>query len=276
MNNLEKAQYLNRIIMRKIHKLCKKYNITYFLDSGALIGAVRHKSFIPWDDDVDIVFTREEYEKFLAIPKEEWGEDFEVVTCEKLVNGGFFDFITRVIYHKDTVPLAGYNKAGEYFNKEYENKIGVDCFVFENAYDSMFMQKLLLLRLYIVYGQLMGHRQFIDYAEYSLIQRVVIFFLSHIGRLRDVRKLKAKYMRLTRSVKKPTGYYFYSNYPMYLMWARVKKEWFDSTIPVQIDEDWFDGPVGYHEVLVNQYGDYMKLPPEEKRVPQHVVLEENV
>lgn len=63
MTNLEKAHKINRILMRKLHSVCEEYGVTYFYDSGALIGAVRHHDFIPWDDDIDVAFTREEYNK---------------------------------------------------------------------------------------------------------------------------------------------------------------------------------------------------------------------
>lgn len=61
MTNLEKAHRINRILMRKLHSVCEEYGITYYYDSGSLIGAVRHKDFIPWDDDIDIAFTRKEF-----------------------------------------------------------------------------------------------------------------------------------------------------------------------------------------------------------------------
>lgn len=271
MSNIEKAHGINKIALKKIHNICKKYGITYYLDSGALIGAVRHKSLIPWDDDVDIAFTRAEFEKFLAVPKEEWGQDFEVVPYEQVAPGAFFDMVTRVIYHGETVPTRCYDKAGSKLNKAYADKVAIDCLIMEPAYDSPLKQKILLYRLMGVYGQLMGHREYIDYSEYGFLQRIVIWVLSKIGRLRSLDKLYASYERISRSVPAKSRHMYYTNYPIHLMWVYLEKQWFDSTVQLQIDDEYYDAPVDYDKVLRAQYNNYMELPPKEARVPQHII-----
>ena len=67
---LREAQLLMVDILEDVHKLCEKHNLRYFLDAGTLIGAVRHKGFIPWDDDIDLCMLRTEYKKMIPIAKE--------------------------------------------------------------------------------------------------------------------------------------------------------------------------------------------------------------
>ena len=59
----------NLKILKEIDRICRKYNIKYMLDAGTLIGAVRHNGFIPWDDDADVAFTRNQYDAFMKVVK---------------------------------------------------------------------------------------------------------------------------------------------------------------------------------------------------------------
>lgn len=72
--NLRLMQQADAELLHIFHKICEKNNLTYWLDWGTLLGAVRHKGFIPWDDDLDVTMPREDYEKAISILKEELSE----------------------------------------------------------------------------------------------------------------------------------------------------------------------------------------------------------
>ena len=76
--DLTRVHEANLFILKEIDRICRKYKIKYMLDAGTLLGAVRHKGFIPWDDDADVVFTRKNYEAVLKVARRELPPGLEV------------------------------------------------------------------------------------------------------------------------------------------------------------------------------------------------------
>lgn len=83
-DELRGLQMVELGILREIDRVCREYGIRYFLDSGTLLGAVRHGGFIPWDDDVDVGMLRPDYERFLEVAPKALGEGY--VVCEPRAN----------------------------------------------------------------------------------------------------------------------------------------------------------------------------------------------
>ena len=99
--DMSRVHSANLKILKEIDRICRKYKIQYALDAGTLIGAVRHKGFIPWDDDADIVFTRNQFEAFKKVVRRELPDTMELVEPDSFHGGkAFFDFTPRIIYKK--------------------------------------------------------------------------------------------------------------------------------------------------------------------------------
>ena len=69
-------------LLKELIRVCEKYNITYYGDSGTLLGAIRHKGYIPWDDDIDVVMTRSEYNRLLEVAEKEFTHPYFFQTRE--------------------------------------------------------------------------------------------------------------------------------------------------------------------------------------------------
>ena len=271
--NLEKAHQINQIILKRFKEVCEKYNITYYLDSGSLLGAVRHQGFIPWDDDVDIALKRADYEKLLQIPKEEWGEGWEFITYRELgQEKSFVDFITRLIYLKETVPNRIFAKMDK--KEKYENHLVLDLLVLDNAYDSNLKQRILLGKIIVLYGMAMGHRSRLEFAEYKGFTKIIVFLLSRIGRLFSLKWIYDQYEKVCSSVPEKNERLFIANYSIPYIGKLFEKEWYEGTRPLFIEGEAFSAPKDYHAVLQSIYGEYMELPPEKSRVPKHLLKDE--
>ena len=75
-DELDMIQKLELKILKEIIRICKKEKIEYFLIGGSALGAIRHEGFIPWDDDIDVGMTRENYDNFLRVAEQYLGEEF--------------------------------------------------------------------------------------------------------------------------------------------------------------------------------------------------------
>ena len=82
----EKIKQLLLKLLDKFVEVCEQNHLQYYLAGGSVIGAVRHKGFIPWDDDIDVHMPRADYEKLQTLPDEVWGEDMRLATWRKTKN----------------------------------------------------------------------------------------------------------------------------------------------------------------------------------------------
>ena len=126
-NNLKKIHNALLFIMDEIDRICVTNNINYSMCGGTLLGAVRHKGFIPWDDDFDIFMLRKDYIRFLEICKENLGNEFRVVNMQNTESYGY-DF--------SKICLKGTKLKQKYDKDTYAKELWVDIFPLDNVPNS--------------------------------------------------------------------------------------------------------------------------------------------
>lgn len=270
--DLTKVHETGLKILTEIDRICRKYHISYMLDAGTLLGAVRHQGFIPWDDDVDLAFTRKNYDAFLKVVKRELPEGMSFLDCKSMRGGkAFFDFTSRIIYdhsrmHPDTPKM-------DYYEGKL-NHLWVDLFILDELPDHKAAAAWTLLLHKGIYGMAMGHRDSIDYSKYSRFHKLAVGLLANAGRLVPMKvlfRLQDKAAR--KDGKGRSNLLYYSNYQPDYLYVTLQKKWCQETVDLEFEGRRLMAPKGYRHVLQWVYGDYMTMPPEDERVPAHSTVE---
>lgn len=270
--DLTRVHETNLKMLKEIDRICRKYKIKYALDAGTLLGAVRHQGFIPWDDDVDVVFTRTNYEMFAKVVRRELPEAMSFVEPNEYHGGkAFFDFVPRIIYEKSQ-KFEDSGKTAFYDDKI--SRLWVDLFVVDDLPEGKMAKSLSKLIRCVVYGLALGHRWKIQYSDYKGIMKLFVGVLSNLGKLVPF-PVTYKLWRFLDHKKgdRDSRLCFYSNYAPDYYYVEVEKEWVNQVKEVPFEDTKLFIPAGWEPYLKQVYGDYMKLPPKEKQIPEHSDME---
>ena len=252
-------------ILGEVDRLCRDNNIKYSLAYGTLLGAVRHNGFIPWDDDIDIMMERKEYDKFKSIVGEKLNKDYYYVD---LYENKHYGLMNGKVMLRNTVM-----KESSIATSKSPSGIYIDVFVFDVVPNSDKLRKKQFKKAKRI------KRLTICRAKYYFGQKglkLIIYRLRRLVYLIIPRKLILNaYRRNAVRYENCKDYKFLGNlggvysiekdsYPKDVF-SKYKNVKFENLTCMSIDDD--------DRVLAITYGDYMKLPPEEKRIPHHFVEE---
>jgi lipopolysaccharide cholinephosphotransferase len=270
---LRQAQLVILRILKIVDYICKKHNIKYWLDGGTLLGAVRHKGFIPWDDDADIGMLREDYNRFLEIAKKELPEDLFLQNLETTKHAG--NTWTQIKDRKSLVVLED--------NAKYHQGLYIDIFPFDSYSGSrirrVFYEKI-LKTLYVKAYAVTAPFKKPWFKTENLLKNVIklqlklIFFIFYIFNKDVVYGLNLRHRsRLLKSMENNKKDYLGYGVDV-LNWNNIYGGSTIFPLGVSVFEDSeFPVPNDTDTYLTNLYGkNYMELPPESKRVQHHKVL----
>ena len=240
-------------VMDYIHNICKEKGINYSLAYGSLLGAVRHKGFIPWDDDLDIALKRDQYDKLYQAILEDNNSIYKVVSWE---NDSRYPYPFYRVYDSRTV------YENNYIQNDIELGICVDVFPFDDYKDvNKEITKLDMYRRLSVYT-LYGIRN-----KEAGIKNIVRYLMLVVFRLTRVKTWNKK---LNDCSKTPVD----GEYIDYLMESKkystkIDAKALDKVVEFKFEDRIYNIPADYDHILTTIYGsDYMEIPPLEKRI-QH-------
>ncbi len=250
---LEEQKKLLVDLLKYITDICDKNNIKYTLIAGSLIGAIRHKGIIPWDDDIDIALMPEEYEKLINVLSK---TDHYYVLFNPVDNKDYFYPFAKLV---DTRTILKENGV-----KEIKNYgIYVDIFAYHYVPNNEFFRKL-------HYFKLFWTQKLLSYSVYNPkdIQKFKSRIVVYISKIFGTNFWKKRHLKICNTRKKTD--YLLSNWPAYgykheiqetTSFAKYKKVKFEN-ISAMIIKD-------YDKVLKTVFGNYMQPPPENQRNPKH-------
>lgn len=274
---LENAHRILKILLKDFDRVCQKYNLRYYVICGSLLGAVRHHDLIPWDDDVDVAMPRRDFDILLQHVKEEWGDggDILFVNYDQMGNDTFLDFMTRIIYMKEEIPVGAYRKIHGKGRSDIENHMPLDIYVLDNASDNTKKHQFQMNLITLIYGLAIGHRAYINYKDYSnrdkKTQRIVKI-LATIGKCIPLSLLFKSYEIVRKwNESRDVENYYESNGFIYCIPWKFKQEWFGEGTRMKLGDLSINVPSDYQAFLKMHYSDYHQFPPMEARCPTHSV-----
>lgn len=263
ITDIETLQKIEIEILDYVVCICKQNGLMYFLAGGTLLGAIRHKGFIPWDNDIDIAMPRNDYEKLCEILREMSGIEYQLIELRddnmyycpfvKVVNdrtilkenaGG--ESIMPLGVYIDIFPIDGIENNDKKSVKRY---LKIRDWSYRIANATLYIENLSFWR--------------------RLIKKVWQVLIV------DVLKREKYFNILVKLLKKfPYGSteYIVSTYGLRAEKEIIEYSAFAQTINVEFEGKMYNAPVGYDKYLTQMYGDYMKLPPESERVAPHDIV----
>ncbi|MCR5060497.1 MAG: LicD family protein [Saccharofermentans sp.] len=259
IDSLEEVKSIEFQILSDVHDFCEEFGLHYVLAYGTLIGAIRHNGFIPWDDDIDIWMPRADYDLFeRQFP--EWGRKRHLYIAGPNSEQHYIPRHFMKVCDDRTLLL-------EKKYKDY-NSLGIfiDIFPLDNATDNSIVRSIWTKYVWTYKYRVLAKNIDLNsavYKNFSPTKKAI----TRLLRFGDIKRINSKFIKkASRYINRETGHavVFYVQKPEIL----EKKDIFPSRLHI-FENRQFYIPKDSDKILKYIYGDYMKLPPENERVPIH-------
>lgn len=245
-----KVRQVQLDLLKTLLDICKTYNLPIWADSGTLLGAIRHKGFIPWDDDIDMVMKRTDYDRLVHISPQAFHDPFFFQTAysEKAP----YPRMHAQLRMNRTAAILPYD-----IDQDFHQGIFIDIFPLDTIPNDESQIQALIRHRDIVVEKL----TMFTYARFSLFHPHNGIKLYHLKK--DI-KHAGGFLAHFRALE--DFYRSYSNVNSHMVSnlvfyrgdrSQMKEEWYDSTIYLPFEGILIPVPIGYDYILTKQYGDYM-------------------
>lgn len=270
---LEKAHEILVKLMKLFDEVCSKYKLRYYVTCGSLIGVVRHKGLIPWDDDIDIAMPRKDFEILKKRVKEWQTDELFLLNYNEVSEDSFYDFVTRIIYSKERIPTGCFQKTGGQVRKGIKDRMFLDIFILDNMTGNIGC-KISTALLKCIYALAMGHRKEIDFSEYDKLPpyiRMLLKIAVKIGKTIPLKVIFFLYDAVsTLYDNRNCKYYYESNSNINYIDKIYEKRLYDKGVRLPMGDLKVNVPTCYDVVLEQKgYHNYMELPAVHYRRPTH-------
>lgn len=264
-SELRKLQLVELDIMRLFSEICDKHGLRYYLVGGTMLGAIRHKGFIPWDDDMDVGMPRPDYERFLTIVRRELPDGYDFLNYKQ--NKEYKRYFSRIVNTNVKVHNASNTKT-------IVEAAWLDIFPFDGMPSGRFRQKIHFWHMTII--RFFYHASCFDELvnlnrpgrAWYLQAAIKFISVTHIGAKMNTKKLMRKMEKGLMKYEYDSCNYMVSFFGAYMLKEIVDKNMLGDGVKYQFESLMLNGPVMYDEFLTHFYGDYMK-PPEDKDKDKH-------
>lgn len=254
-DTLKKVHLVCLDLLEQMDRICREEGIEYTLSSGSLLGAVRHKGFIPWDDDIDVAMTRDNYNKFLQVAGSKLDSDKYFVEHYSLCDYASVEFAKLKNNYTTFVNI-------ENTSRKMNHGISIDVFPIDKVPDLQGASKI-AKRHKILYAISASTIPSLVKTK-SLPKRLLSYLLKPIGLVWGYNNIMAtedkNFQRYNDTDAK------YTTADIIRRHKIMPYEWFEHYTDIEFEGRKFRSIVNYDGYLSTVYGDYMTLPPEDKRV----------
>lgn len=249
---------LELMILKDFIRICEENNLTYYMYAGSLLGAVRHNGFIPWDDDLDVIMFRDDFEKFKKIFIASENDKYELLCNE--TEKDYFHLLAKLM-------LKGTRFEESWVSQvDFHVGINMDIFVLDDLAEGKFKRSYQLKRSFVYNKLLIMSKVRLD--NLPFIQKVVSHAGYYVLKLFRVKpsSLNRRCLNFLKKYKNPDAEHVFDISATSKEYPQIfRKADFKSVANVKFEDIEVNAPINYDFILTSLYGDYMQLPPEEDR-----------